>query len=231
MRRILFAAVAAALLAIPALAVAHEEDHARAVDHIACGDGTTLTPPFQSPVCGGHGDIESLTCVSGAVLTPPLDGKSCPTAEEKQSADDESSDGGEYEKSVDGEPRKAKKKQVKPRFKAAFLHRVWRISGEANGYEAGVLDFTALDFFKLPRKWASQDDAVVGEDTRVLVDAKTRVYDADHHRVTGAAIATALDEALDVTVTAKILAYAKWQKDEDDIPVPTLRAKRIVIED
>jgi hypothetical protein len=222
MRRILFAAVAAACLAIPALAAG--EDHARAVDHITCGDGTTLTPPFASPVCAGHGDIASLTCVSGAVLTPPLDGKRCPSDQEQSSSN--SDDGNDGNGQTDTPQREAH-----PHFKAAFLNRVWRITGEANGFDAGVLDFTAGDFVHLPRRFASQDDAVVGFDTRVLVGTTTRVYDADHHRLAGGDVAAALDDAADVTVTAKILPPAKWQQDGDGATVPTLRAKRISIVD
>jgi hypothetical protein len=93
----------------------------------------------------------------------------------------------------------------------------------------GVLDFTADRIFGLPHRYASQDDAVVGQDARVLVNPRTRVFDADHHRLSGDSAASALDAADTVVVMAKLLPQAKWQQDEDGTPVPTLRAKKIVI--
>ncbi|HZO35604.1 MAG TPA: hypothetical protein VFB41_01885 [Solirubrobacteraceae bacterium] len=233
MRRIVFAVIAAACFALPALASG--ENQAGEVDTITCGDGTTLTPPFSAPVCGGRGGIESVTCLSGDVLTPPLDDQRCPADDQSDDPSQGQSDDPLQDDSGDeAEDTVAQTKPrhfVKPHFKAAFLNRVWRISGEANGYDAGVLDFTAASFKQLPRRWAHQDDSVVGEDTRVLVGSKTRVYDAARHRVAAADVATALDEAADVVVTTKVLPLAKWQKDEDGIPVPTLRAKRVTIVD
>src|SRR5919199_1234424 len=50
----------------------------------------------------------------------------------------------------------------------------------ADGFEDGVLDFTASRFMKLPHRFADQDDALVGEDSRVLLSARTRVLDGAH---------------------------------------------------
>src|SRR4051812_24770800 len=111
MRKILIAAVAAACLAVPAFAGAHEEN-ARPVDFITCGDGTTLTPPFEAPVCGDDGGIARIPCVSGDELTPPLDGKRCPVADETKS-DDDGSD------SADEPSARHKKFDRRPHFKAA----------------------------------------------------------------------------------------------------------------
>jgi len=223
MLKIAVVAVAAACLALPALASA--QDGARAVDHTTCGDGTTLTPPFTPPVCEEHGGVASVTCVSGATLTPPLDGKRCPAegGGEQQSPAGDDQDGGHGEPSDDGGQGDTL------HFAAGFLNRVWRIGGSANGFEDGVLDFTLDRFFKLPRRFSTQDDALVGEDSRVLVAAHTRVFDADHHRLTGDDAAAALDAADRVVAFAKLVPQAKWQQDEDGTPVPTLRAKKIVI--
>jgi hypothetical protein len=211
-------AVAAACLALPSLASA--EDGGHAVDHITCGDGITLTPPFTPPVCGEHGGVASVTCAVGTTLTPPLDGQRCPAEgdgdQQNQAGDDGAGDG----EQGGGDA---------PHFAAGFLNRVWKIGGSANGFEDGVLDFTVDRFFKLPRRFAAQDDAIVGEDSRVLVTAHTRVFDADDDRLTGGDAATALDGADRVVVFAKLVPQDKWQQDEDGTPVPTLRAKKIVV--
>jgi hypothetical protein len=224
MLKIVVAAVAVACLAAPALASA--EENGRAVDHITCGDGTNLTPPFTPPVCGEHGGVASVSCVSGATLTPPLDGKRCP-------AGSEGAEGERQEPAGDGDDKHGRGHDGDhgdaPRFEAGFRNRVWRITGSADGFQDGVLDFTAARFLELPRRYASQDDAIVGEDSRVLVSARTRVFDADHHRLTGDDAASALDAADTVVVVAKLVPQAKWQEDEDGTPVPTLRAKRVVI--
>jgi hypothetical protein len=214
MLKIVVAAIAAACLAVPALAAA--EDHARAVDHITCGDGTTLSPPFSAPVCGEHGGVASVTCVSGATLTPPLEGKRCPA-------------GGEAEGTPEEPEHPAGDHADAPRFKQGFLNRVWRIAGSANGFQDGVLDFTADRIVHLPHRFATQDDALVGEDGRVLVGAHTRVFDAGDQRLTGDAVAAALDASDTVVVVGKLLPQSKWQQDEDGTPVPTLRAKKILI--
>jgi hypothetical protein len=217
-------------LALPAIAPA--EDHGHAVDHITCSDGTALTPPFSSPVCAEHGGVASLTCVSGATLTPPLDGKRCPASEagappaapqrpaggDAGKAGDDNASVGDHGHQGDARP-----------LNAAFLNRVWRIAGTASGFQDGVLDFTADRILGLPRRFASQDDALVDQDARVLVTPHTRVFDGDHHRLGADASATALDAADTVLVVAKLLPQAKWQQDEDGTPVPTLRAKQIVI--
>jgi hypothetical protein len=225
MLKLAVAAMAALCLAVPTVAAA--EDHAHAVDHITCGDGTVLTPPFSSPVCAEHGAVASVTCASGATLTPPLDGKRCPAAPEgdgpsappeQPAGDAPSGDQGGHGDRGDT-----------PRPKAGFLNRVWRIAGSADGFQDGVLDFTADRIVGLPHRFASQDDALVGQDARVLVTARTRVFDADHHSLSGDAQASALDAADTVVVMAKLLPQAKWQQDEDGTPVPTLRAKKIVI--
>jgi hypothetical protein len=225
MLKLVVVAAAAACLALPAVASA--EDGGHAVDHITCGDGTTLTPPFTPPVCAEHGGVASVSCVSGETLTPPLDGKRCGAEGEDAGQPPAGGDGeGDHENQGQGDHH-----GDAPRFAAGFLNRVWRIAGSANGFDNGVLDFTADRFFKLPRRFAKQDDAIVGEDSRVLVTDHTRVWDADHNRLTGDAEASALDAAENVVVVGKLLPRAKWQQDEDGTPVPTLRAKKILLQD
>jgi hypothetical protein len=171
--------------------------------------------------------VASVTCASGATLTPPLDGKRCPAdagddgpqapAQQPGSGDD----GGDSGDRADGGDA--------PHLTPGFLNRVWRIAGSADGFQDGVLDFTADRIIGLPHRFASQDDALVGEDARVLVTARTRVFDADHHRLGADAQASALDAADTVVVTAKLLPQAKWQQDVYGTPMPTLRAKKIVV--
>jgi hypothetical protein len=232
--KIIGAAIAALCLALPAMAAG--EDHARAVDHITCADGTVLTPPFSSPVCSGHGAVASVTCVGGATLTAPLDGKRCPAPSDTTSSDDakgsdDAPDAADGPGKAQGLGRGHGADKLDVRFAAGFLNRVWRISGEANGFADGVLDFTAARFRALPTRWSHQDDAIVGIDSRVLVGARTRVYDADHHRLAAGDVADALDAAADVVVVGKVVPKAKWQQDEDGTPVPTLRAKQVLISD
>lgn len=224
MLKLLVVAAAAVCLALPAVASAEEGGHA--VDHITCSDGTALTPPFTPPMCAEHGGIASVSCVSGETLTPPLDGKRCAAVGEPKppAGDDGNDDQGGDKHRGDGDHH-----GEGPRFAVGFLNRVWRIGGEANGFQDGVLDFTVNRFFKLPRRFAKQDDAIVGEDSRVIVTDRTRVFDADHHRLTGDEAAGALDAAERVVVVGKLLPQAKWQEDEDGTPVPTLRAKKILL--
>jgi hypothetical protein len=107
---------------------------------------------------------------------------------------------------------------------------VWRIAGSADGFDAGVLSFTADHIVGLPHRFSNQDDALIDQDARVLVGPRTRVFDADHHRLTGDAATSALDAAEDVVVAAKLLPRDKWLEDEDGTPVPTLRAKKVLVE-
>lgn len=234
MRKFLPLAAAAACLALPALAAG--EDHARAVDHITCGDGTVLTPPFSAPVCAGHGAVASISCASGVTITTIVDGTRCPEPgdDDQASSATPPSAAPPAESDDDGTPSSEEHGQHGEHghdgpLAPAFLNGIWRVTGSGNGFADGVLDFTADRFLGLPRRLAKQDDAFVGNDSRVLVTAGTRVYDADKHRLAGAAEAAALDDADDVVVTGKVVPRAKWLHDEDDVPVPTLRAKRIAI--
>lgn len=118
-----------------------------------------------------------------------------------------------------------------PAFKPGFLKRAWRFRGEANGFADDVLDVTITRIAGLPKRFRDQDDELIDEFAFVLVGARTRVIDADGDRVRGDARAAALDDANEVKAVGKLLAPDRWRDDEDDEPVPTIRAKRIVIED
>jgi hypothetical protein len=231
MSKLAVAVIAALCLVVPTVAAA--EDHGHGVDHITCGDGTALTPPLASPVCAEHGGVASVTCVSGAVLTPPLGGKRCPASENAAPPAQQLSGGdgaGGGDDAGAGDEADRGRHGDAPPLKAAFLNRVWRIAGSAAGFQDGVLDFSADRILGLPKRFASQDDALVDQDARVLVTPRTRVFDAGHHRLSGDAAASALDAADTVLVMAKLLPQATWQQDDDSTPVPTLRAKKIVIQ-
>jgi hypothetical protein len=200
MLRIVAAIAAAACLVVPAVASAEQGAGEHGAPNVRCSDGSTETLPLDGERCPAESEGDE------------------PAAEPEDPGADEGDDRGD-----DGDDREA------PQFAAGFLKRVWRIAGSADGFQDGVLDFTAARFIKLPRRFADQDDDIVGEDSRVLVAPRTRVLDADHHRLSGDDAASALDDADRVVVVAKLLPQAKWLEDEDGEPVPTLRAKRVII--
>jgi hypothetical protein len=112
-----------------------------------------------------------------------------------------------------------------PRLLGAFTSRVWRFTGEADGFSDGKLSMTVGKILNLPKRFASQDDDLLDQDAIVLVGAGVRVFDANGRRTA----ATALDDADTVRVQGKVLPPAKWQKDEDGQRVTTIRAKRVYI--
>ena len=110
-------------------------------------------------------------------------------------------------------------------FRPAFINRVWKFRGSASSYETGVLNITVEKILNLPRKFRDQDDEVLDQDAFVLIGAKTKIFDAEGHRVAQSALA----DADAVVVEGKLLRPAKWRADEDETPVVTIRAKRIHI--
>jgi hypothetical protein len=110
-------------------------------------------------------------------------------------------------------------------FRPAFINRVWKFRGSSSSYETGVLNITVEKILNLPRKFRDQDDEVLDQDAFVLVGAKTKIFDAEGHRVAQSALA----DADAVVVEGKLLRPAKWREDEDATPVVTIRAKRIHI--
>lgn len=120
-----------------------------------------------------------------------------------------------------------------PHFKATFLNRVWTFGGTADYYDADarVLGFTLDDIAGLPRRFRSQDDDILDQDSAALVSKRTRVYDTDGERVGAGDVAAALDGAEDLELRGKLVKPRKWVSDEDGNLVPTVRAKRIYIQD
>jgi hypothetical protein len=119
-----------------------------------------------------------------------------------------------------------------PELAPGFLNRVWRLDAEADAYdaEARVLAVTVTRLLNVPRRFRDDDDAIVDEDTSVLLSPTTRVYDRDGDRVRGADLqAEVLDAADTVRVHGKVLPPDRWRTDEDDQPVPTIRAKRVYV--
>ena len=121
------------------------------------------------------------------------------------------------------EPRK-----VYPSFARGFLNRVWRIGGQADGYEAGVLSMTIGKVFSLPRRWRKFGRGLVDSDARVLVAPSVKVFDG-RKAVPERREAEILADADRVRVQGKLLPAAKWLEDEDGEPVPTIRAKRVYV--
>jgi hypothetical protein len=116
-----------------------------------------------------------------------------------------------------------------PHFKASFINRVWTFDGLVDDVDlAGhTLDMTTQNIQDLPTRFASQDDAIVNQDTRVKFASTTRVYDPEGHRVSQ----DYLDYAEGVSVAGKLMAPAHWATDAEGTAVPTIRAKRIYIND
>ena len=111
-----------------------------------------------------------------------------------------------------------------PRFVRRFVTRVWKFVGEVDYYEDGELSMTLGRILNLPRRWRTQDDDLLDQDTTVLVSNRVRVFEGGE-RVSR----DALDDANDVRVHGKLLRPAMWHADEDGMPVPTIRAKKVYI--
>jgi hypothetical protein len=115
-----------------------------------------------------------------------------------------------------------------PSFKASFLNRVWKFDGQVDAVDvsAHTLDMTMTGIENLPARFANQDDALLEQDTHVLFNDSTRVYGPDGKLVTQ----DYLPYAESIVVRGKLVAPRHWATDESGSPVPTLRAKRIYIE-
>ena len=111
-----------------------------------------------------------------------------------------------------------------PQFVRRFVTRVWKFVGEVDYYEAGELSITLGSILNLPRRWHSQDDDLLDQDTTVLVSHRVRVFEGGK-RVSR----DALENANDVRVHGKLLRPLMWHADEDGSPVPTIRAKKVYI--
>jgi hypothetical protein len=118
-----------------------------------------------------------------------------------------------------------------PTFAGGFLSRVWRFTAEADSYDAAknVLNVTVTKIVNLPKKFANQDDEIVDQDAYVIFSASTKVYSGGKRVPKEQRYDALLDNADTVLVAGKMIPPAKWQKDEDDTPVTTIRAKRVSI--
>ena len=110
-----------------------------------------------------------------------------------------------------------------PRFKAAFLNRVWRFNGAVDGVERDELSMTLDSIERLPARFRNQDDEILDQDTTVLFSRGTRVYGPDGTLVDH----DWLGAAENVQVRGRLLRPRKWRANEDGDVVPTVRAKRI----
>jgi hypothetical protein len=109
-----------------------------------------------------------------------------------------------------------------------FLNRVWRLEAHVDSAAPGVLSVTVASIDGLPKRFAASGAALAGHAARVLVDDGTKVV-AGGQVLTGAARAAALQAAGDVAISGRLLAPSQWPADAAGTPVPTVRAKRIVV--
>jgi hypothetical protein len=122
--------------------------------------------------------------------------------------------------------------QGPPALMGGFLSRVWRFNADVDSYDAAsnTLNVTVSKILNLPKRFKTQDDAIVDQDADVIFTKTTKVFGADGKRIRGeSGYDAALDAADAVAVTGKITPRAKWNKDEDGSPVTTIRAKRVTI--
>jgi hypothetical protein len=115
-----------------------------------------------------------------------------------------------------------------PSFKASFLNRVWSFDGSVDAVDLNdhTLDMTLTGIENLPKRFANQDDALLDQDTQARFNDGTRVYGPDGKLVSQ----DYLPYAESVVVRGKLVAPRHWSVDEYGTAVPTVRAKRIYIE-
>jgi hypothetical protein len=111
-----------------------------------------------------------------------------------------------------------------PQFVRRFITRVWKFVGEVDHYADGELSMTLGKVLNLPRRFRSQDDELLDQDTTVLVSNRVRVFRGGE-RVSR----DELDTANDVRVHGKLLRPRMWRVDDDGSAVPTIRAKKVYI--
>ena len=101
---------------------------------------------------------------------------------------------------------------------------MWKFVGEVDYYEAGELSMTLGKILNVPRKWRTQDDELLDQDTTVLVSKRVRVFQ-DGKRVG----VTRLETRTTFASTASSCVRQLWRADEDGEPVTTIRAKKVYI--
>lgn len=111
-----------------------------------------------------------------------------------------------------------------PSFARGFLNRVWKFNVSIDDAKPSKMSVTIDKVLNLPKKYAAQDDDLVDEDAIVLVGSSVRVY-RDGKRVSK----SELNDDEKARVQGKLLPPHKWQSDDDDQKVPTIRAKKIYL--
>ena len=172
-----------------------------------------------APQAGATDDVEQPVGCTAVMTEEGCSGEE-PKPDQRESCDDElvaRGAGGreEADRAEDG---------CLPHFVRPFLTRVWKFVGEVDYYEAGELSMTLGRILNLPRRWRTQDDELLDQDTTVLVSGRVRVF-RNGERVSR----DELDGANDVRVHGKLLRPRMWRADDDGSPVPTIRAKKVYI--
>jgi hypothetical protein len=196
-----------------------------------CNAGQASTPdaPCLSPCAPGVRPTADAPCVPVPGSQPTGDGPQKPGPGDGSKHAPQTGDGpGDGAGAGDQQPGGDAPKGAGFGF---VKNRVWRVTAEADGYDADrhALSVVVDNVAGIAPKLASRLENALGDQADVLVGAKTRVLDADGHRLTGDAAAKALDAANTVTVTGKIAPPKAWAKDEDGSLVPAIRALRVKI--
>lgn len=108
-----------------------------------------------------------------------------------------------------------------PGFMGGFLNRVWKFHVGIDAATEGKLGVTIERVLNLPKRFASQDDELIDQDAIVLIGSGLRVF-RGNERVP----LSELKDANEARIQGKLLPPQKWANDEDDQPVPTIRAKK-----
>ena len=116
-----------------------------------------------------------------------------------------------------------------PVFARGFLNRVWKFDVAVDGIlEGGAKEakasVTVEKVLNLPKKLRDQDDELVDQDAIVLIALNVRISKNGKRAGT-----RDIEDSEGAVVHGKLLPPAKWQKDEDDEPVATIRAKKIYL--
>jgi hypothetical protein len=114
----------------------------------------------------------------------------------------------------------------RPALPKLFLSRVYSFAADADGYAGGELAITIHRIDGLSKAIrGAVNEAVDEQDGLALCGKFCRVVNRKGKRLKP----KALNHADRVVIKGKMLASSAWHQDEDGNPVPTVRAKRIVV--